>query len=167
MGTDIAGAIECRLPGTDSEMEGRRGWQFAIDLGLLYDERDYDSFGCLFGVENFANFAPIATPQGMPDDASGDVLQAIAEFGEEAFGATWVTWAELNAIDWEEPAEHPDGRIHLYRRDGDELIFESKAAWDRDFATVVGYSITEAVPGRYWWPEGQEWEVAGNVYRSE
>jgi hypothetical protein len=31
-----------------------------MNLRQLYDTRDYDSFGCLFGVMNFAGFEPVA-----------------------------------------------------------------------------------------------------------
>lgn len=37
-----------------------------MGIDQLYDARDYDSFGCLFGVTNFAGFEPVAAERGLP-----------------------------------------------------------------------------------------------------
>jgi hypothetical protein len=54
MGTDISGFIECQAwkPPANSE---RAVWRPAIDLFLLNTTRNYDVFGCLFGIRNYAN----------------------------------------------------------------------------------------------------------------
>jgi hypothetical protein len=86
----------------------------------------------------------------------------------EAFGTSWISWAEIKAIDWEEPAEQPDARIHWYEQAEDgSLVYKGKAAWDRDFAEAVGHSLIEGVFGARTWPEGQEWKIKGKIYRSE
>jgi hypothetical protein len=165
MGVDIYGVVECRLLGVDPAHEGE-SWLSVIDLDLLYAERDYDAFGCLFGVQNYAHFRPVAAERGLPEEVSGAVRGQIAR--RDAFGVTWVTWTELKAIDWNEPAEYPDSRIHIYeRREHGELVYEQKSAWNREFAKVVGHTIAEGVEGDRWWPESQEWEIGGKVYRSE
>jgi hypothetical protein len=158
MGTDIHGWVEIKMPWSEH-------WYEIIRVGLLLN-RSYDIFGCLFGVRNYANFAPIAAHRGIPVDASEVVKQ---EAGNEYdHSHSWITWAEIKQIDWEEPAELPDSRIHRYGRDEQgNLVLESKASWDRDFAAQVGYSIAEGVSGTRTWPEGQEWEINGKIYRSE
>nr|BBH93794.1 hypothetical protein KTA_19930 [Thermogemmatispora argillosa] len=165
MGVDISGWIECRR---SFLREGETTpWQPAIRLGFLFHDRSYDAFGCLFGVRNYANFRPVAEERGLPEDVSPAVREEYERWGEGVFGAGWITWAEIKAIDWEEPAELPDARIHRYRRAEDgSLIYEGKAAWDRDFAQAVDHSLIEGIFGTRTWPEGQEWEINGKVYRS-
>jgi hypothetical protein len=81
---------------------------------------------------------------------------------------TWVTWAELERVDWDEPALHADSRLHKYVRDErGEWVFESKAAWDAEFAAAAGHDLVEALFGPYAvWPEGREWEVGGKLFRA-
>ncbi|MBP0449205.1 hypothetical protein J5Y04_06540 [Kitasatospora sp. RG8] len=57
---------------------------------------------------------------------------------EAVQGATWITWAELKAVDWNEPAERPDGRLHQYRQTADGLRLTGKAAWSPRVAQAVG-----------------------------
>lgn len=57
MGTDISGFLEYRAPQDDQEPL----WYSAHGLSSLNDNvRNYDAFGCLFGVRNYANFLPLA-----------------------------------------------------------------------------------------------------------
>ncbi|RAQ97019.1 hypothetical protein [Thermogemmatispora tikiterensis] len=165
MGVDITGWIECRqFFLLESETTP---WQPAISLGFLFHDRNYDAFGCLFGVKNYANFRPVAQGRGLPGDVSPEVQAEYERWSDEAFGTSWISWAEIKAIDWEEPAELPDARIHRYRRAEDgSLIFDGKAGWDKDFAEAVGHSLIEGVLGACTWPEGQEWEIKGKIYRS-
>jgi hypothetical protein len=165
MGVDITIWIECRqsfmLAGETTP------WQAAISLDFLFYGRNYDAFGCLFGVQNYANFRPVAAERGLPADISPQVKEEHQHWGE-AFGASWISWAEIKAIDWEEPAALPEARIHWYRRAADgSLVFVGKAAWDRDCAEAVGHTLGEEIVGRGTWPEGQEWEINGKIYRSE
>ncbi|MFB6888633.1 hypothetical protein ACFCX4_04865 [Kitasatospora sp. NPDC056327] len=163
MGTDISGFLEYRVP-----RDGREpSWRAAHELGYLYGGRDYDAFGCLFGVRNYANFRPLAAGRGLPADLSAAVGARIAELterhGEDGLhGITWITWAEVEAVDWDEPAERPDSRLHAYRRTPDGLRMTGKAAWSRAFAEAVGLERGEVRE----WPEGGEWLVGDTLYRS-
>jgi hypothetical protein len=69
---------------------------------------DYDMFGCLFGVMNYANFKPIAPERGLPADSSEQIRQELEQFGNTAFSTTWISWREVQAINWEEAAEKAD-----------------------------------------------------------
>ena len=96
MGTDIHGAIECRqvfsYPPQDAS---RKGWEFAMDLDCLYDARDYDAFGRLFGVTNFAGFDPVAAGRGLPADADARTREQAAGILPPYFGMTWIGWEHL------------------------------------------------------------------------
>lgn len=173
MGWDICGWIECH------EKFGERNWVRAVDLHFLYQERNYDAFGCLFGWQNYAQFRPIAASRGFPADVSAQVKGDFMGYGETPGGLTWVTWAEIKAIDWEEEAEAADSRIHKYwRAENGELIYQGKAVWDRDFAELVEsqrmqteggifQSLVEAMVGKATYPEGQQWERDGIIFRAE
>ncbi|WP_405999253.1 hypothetical protein [Streptomyces sp. NBC_00829] len=168
MGTDISGFVECRAWRAD---EGERDlvWRAAADLFLLNDTRNYDAFGCLFGVRNFANFRPLAAERGRPVDASEEVraeLDRLAPWPDQAYGTTWITWAELEAVDWDEPAERPDSRIHQYRQTPDGLRLVGKSGWSPEFARAVGLQQQLSGP-RPTWPEGTEWLIGDTLYRSE
>lgn len=62
MGTDIHGAIECR---PQFGLPKPPAWACAMDLELIYATRNYDAFGCLFGITNFAGFDPVAAGRGL------------------------------------------------------------------------------------------------------
>ncbi|MFE2111604.1 hypothetical protein ACFXAF_37880 [Kitasatospora sp. NPDC059463] len=163
MGTDISGFLEFRAPQDHREPT----WSTAQDLDSLYGGRDYDAFGCLFGVRNYANFRPLAASRGLPADVSATVrarLGQLAEWqGEDAVhSTTWITWAEVKAVDWNEPAVKPDSRLHQYHRTPDGLRMTGKSAWSPAFAEAVGLERGEIRE----WPEGSEWLVGDTLYRS-
>ncbi|WP_237554854.1 MULTISPECIES: hypothetical protein [unclassified Streptomyces] len=82
------------------------------------------------------------------------------------FGATWITWAEVKRVDWDEPAETIDRRVHRYQRTADGLRYVGKAVWDAGHAEALGTpdSISDPVEG---WPEGTEWTVGDTVFRAQ
>ncbi len=156
MGTDMSGFLEYR----PSQHNQEPTWHTAHNLSSLYGGRDYDAFGCLFGVRNYANFRPPAACRGLPADASATVSARFAQltewYGADGFhGTTWITWAELRTVDWDEPAEKPDSRLHEYRQTSNGLRMTGKAAWSPACAEAVGL---DGGDGREW-PEGSEREV--------
>ncbi|MFB7239342.1 hypothetical protein ACFCXK_31760 [Streptomyces sp. NPDC056269] len=164
MGTDISGFLEYRAPQDDQEPI----WYSAHGLSSLNDNvRNYDAFGCLFGVRNYANFRPLAAGRGFPADASATVSARFAQltewYGEDGFhSTTWITWAEVKAVDWNEPAEKPDSRLHQYRQTSSGLRMTGKSSWSRAFAEAVGLEAGEVRE----WPEGSERLVGDTLYRS-
>lgn len=163
MGTDISGAIECRAW---AKYNPDAPWGYGIDLDLVYTGRNYDAFGCLFGVRNYAGFRPIAASRGLPEDAADETRRLAARW--EFHGATWVAWPELAAVDWAEPAEHPDARLHQYEQDSTgEWRYVTKSSWSPALAAELGVSIDEGMSGTRWWPEGMEWKLGDRLYRSE
>ncbi|MGW6707397.1 hypothetical protein ACWGDE_21245 [Streptomyces sp. NPDC054956] len=155
MGTDIHGFVECLD-------EDDRLWTAAIDIDLLYHGRDYDAFGCLFGIRNYAGFRPLAEDRGIPDDASEAVRASFAEWGSDGHSPTWIGWSELLRVDWSEPAARVDERIHEYRRTEDGWVMTGKSAWNPRVAEVAGLSIVREPGWLFTYeahdlPEGTEW----------
>jgi hypothetical protein len=164
VGSDIYGAIECRLTWGRDFVEDPMPWSHAIDLVMLYSGRDYDAFACLFGVRNFAGFEPVAADRGIPADASKETRQAANVC--EPFDPTWITWPEIEAIDWDQQATRPDARLHQYARGEDgEWREHGKSEPDREFAMHAGLSLAE-VDARSR-PAGTEWLIGDELYRSE
>lgn len=183
MGVDIAGAIECLAPWWRTPAE--RSWQFALDLELLYDNRHYDAFGCLFGVRNHAGFRPVASDRGFPDDAAPATRHAYEElradyphWTEAEHHPTWLTWHDVATIDWDEQAERPDERITVYRRTPDgTLVREYKALRSAEFAELAEHptagpleGVTVSHPRTTATPlpaAAREWQRGDKLYRAE
>ncbi|MFD5466730.1 hypothetical protein ACFWIQ_28455 [Kitasatospora sp. NPDC127059] len=148
MGADIHGFVECRATyGTLDEDKAR--WHAAIDLDLLYGGRSYDAFGCLFGVRNHAGFRPVAGDRGIPADVSPQTRQAYEEWAPDGHSPSWISWAELAKVDWDEPADAVDDRVHEYTRTLDR-------GWVR-----TGKSFR----GSHGRSEGAEWIEDGRLLR--
>jgi len=113
VGTDIYGGIEYRHPGAGSDWYEGETWLTAISLWPLYDQTDYAAFGCLFGVRNHVGFTPLAAGRGLPVDLSAGLraeLERPVAVGDMD-GASWVSWAELAALDSSAVPEHYVGRL--------------------------------------------------------
>src|SRR5207253_2653739 len=117
--------------------------------------RSYDMFGCLFGVTNFARFRPVAAGRGLPPDVSKTVAREAttlrpgflffrrAQTVEEYHSHSWLSLRELAAIDWDEPADAADARLHRYERTPEgELVFAGKASYDWRLAERLGPDYT-------------------------
>jgi hypothetical protein len=158
--TDIRGWIDFRYTSDDED------W---ISLAVLWPFLGaHDIYGCLFGVHNYARFAPPAAARGLPADATGiersgwEADRATA--GVEAYGATWVLADELAAIDWDELAEGPDERVHHYRRDADGALgYVTKSKWVPEL-DVLAESVDLVYRG---YPDGTEWAIGEHIYRIE
>ncbi|MFJ8746744.1 hypothetical protein ACIRL2_46320 [Embleya sp. NPDC127516] len=134
----------------------------AVDLAEFGIDRNYDAFGCLFGVRNLANFRPLAADRGLPSDACALARARHAECDGDR--ATWIDWAQLRAVDWDEPAEGLDDRVHEYRRTRDGLAYVGKSTQSPRLARVLG--IGGLVRGADY-PPGTEWAVDERVFRVE
>lgn len=168
MGTDIHGFIECRTWTRGLDV-GETAWCAAIPLGLLLAGREYAVFDCLFGVRSSGHWRPIAADRGLPQDAAETTKTELAEWGDAAFGVTWLTWDEVTAIDWDEPALHPTN-VAQYRQLPDhslELVYRS--VWSRRFARVSGVNTLTVDPDQaaVLWDEGTEWKDRDAVFRAE
>ncbi|MFI8186928.1 hypothetical protein OG539_02330 [Actinacidiphila glaucinigra] len=160
MGTDIYGFIECRW---DRRLdEDDRRWHMAIDLAHLYNGRCYAAFGSLFGVRDTASFRPLADQRGLPSDVSRE-----AQADSDAPGASWITWAELVAADWEEVANEVDECVHEYRRSPDGTWeMQGRNSGLTRFAELSGIDDPHDLyrAGRTY-AEGTEWPDGDRLFR--
>ncbi|MEU1439298.1 hypothetical protein ABZ438_35245 [Streptomyces sp. NPDC005786] len=105
MSTDFNGMIECNplahLYGPDDE---DAEWQSAIEVWLLNSGNAYDALAALFGVRNSYGFRPLAEDRGLPNDIAEATRTRFGGGGggDDVFGTTWITWAELARADWQE-----------------------------------------------------------------
>jgi hypothetical protein len=79
-------------------------WAGVISVGVLV-ERNRMFWGWLLRDEG--NFGPIAAQRGVTADASPEVRQRVAEVerfieSNEVHSFTWITWSELERINWDE-----------------------------------------------------------------
>ncbi|MFD3451563.1 hypothetical protein ACFWVC_05230 [Streptomyces sp. NPDC058691] len=165
MGTDIHGFIECRWDRWLDEDD--RSWFRAIDLTHLYNGRSYVAFGSLFGVRDTTSFRPLADHRGLPSDVSREILADLGAWNSDAPEASWITWAELLAADWEEVADEVDDCVHEYRRgpDGTWEMYGRNSSLTR-FSELSGHTDHDTLhhAGNAY-PEGTEWPDGDRLFR--
>jgi hypothetical protein len=107
MGVDIHGWVEYWDPYIEC-------WVGVIKLVDLVSDRNYPLFAWLFDIHKALgaiqwDFSPIAGRRGLPPDASlsaaADYAADMERYPTEYYGATWISWREVQAIDWDEPIE--------------------------------------------------------------
>ena len=149
MGCDIHGWVEVKLLDT---------WYPVIDISLFV-HRNYDMFGCLFGVRNYCKFKPIAANRGIPDDVSELVKKEIRSWDIDGHSHTWITYREIKNINWDEEGDEIDERVHQYKRlkDG-SLKYIGKCLWS---SRLDDPEIQKQLR------EKGECEVDGIIYRYE
>ncbi|MDX2851806.1 hypothetical protein PV342_25805 [Streptomyces sp. PA03-3a] len=165
MGTDIHGFIECRWDRRlDEDDRSRHG---AIDLAHLYNGRSYVAFGSLFGVRDTTSFHPLADHRGLPPDVSRETLADFECWGSDASGASWITWAELEAADWDEIVHEVDDCVHEYRRSpGGTWETHGRNSGLTRFAELSGHTDHQTLhhAGRTY-AEGTEWPDGDRLFR--
>jgi hypothetical protein len=117
MGCDIHGWIECYSEDIEwliaegpERAERLNPWRGVLHLTAVAPGRNYELWGGLFGVRNRLGFRPIAEGRGRPPAVSAILRQAFEEvdalereWGHGEFHSyTWITSAELAAVDWDE-----------------------------------------------------------------
>lgn len=170
MSTDIWGFIECRRDYRENDEE--TFWHATIDLDHLKVPRDYDAFGCLFGVCDNEQFAPVAPVRGMPADASN---RALTGYGSTGVSASWVTWAEIERVDWEEESADPHPSVREYERgpQGDWRLLGRYHHAPRRFVELSGlpsHAVERAgehFAGGGQWIDGDRMFRVGRVSRRE
>ncbi|MET9606491.1 hypothetical protein ABZZ17_15640 [Streptomyces sp. NPDC006512] len=165
MGVDLNGFIECRWDRWLDEDD--HSWSGAIDLAHLYNGRSYVAFGSLFGMRDTASFRPLADQRGLPPDVSPETLADMEPWGPDVKGASWITWAELEAADWDEVSDQVDDCVHEYRLTphGTWRLHGRNSGLSR-FAELAGITDPRALyrAGRTY-PEGTEWPDGDRLFR--
>lgn len=104
MSTSIYGSVEIKKFNL-----GFDDWFEIIDVGIALTG-NYDLFGCLFGVRNYANFNPLFQDRDFPPDCSDEVSKKF--HSEEMYRhLTWCSFHELKNVNLDEIADKPDSRI--------------------------------------------------------
>jgi hypothetical protein len=70
-----------------------------------FERRDYRFFGWLANVRNYSDMTPIAAGRGFPADASAKVANHYDDWSGDAHSASWVSVAELLAVDYDQLVE--------------------------------------------------------------
>ena len=96
MGCDIHIHAERRLPS---------GQWSAIRYLKPFSAPDYGVFGWLAGVRNYSALTPISEPRGLPSRVSDTVARDYAIWSGDAHDASWLSVAELRAVDYEQIVE--------------------------------------------------------------
>jgi hypothetical protein len=138
MGVTIDGWVEVQTPPCVIHPTAERGdWRAVVRVGGLLIQHT-DAFDSLFGIARLGAFVPIAPDRGVPDDCSDEVaLYRTLQPPWPTFFShpTWVTWTELQAIDWDEMTG--DGRtvVRRYQRAADgQLIAAPSPIFDDYYA---------------------------------
>lgn len=70
-----------------------------------FENCDYGFFGWLADVRNYSSLTPIAADRGFPADASAEATKHYDHWSGDAHSASWVSVAELAAVDYEQTIE--------------------------------------------------------------
>lgn len=129
MGCDIHGYVEVNQYGW---------WTHSINIKSLVG-RNYDMFALLFGVRNDASFIPIAPDRGLPEHVSERVKQEVEDWGEGGHSHSWITWKEIQGVNWNTQGTQLADRVFCYRP-GEDTAFASfgwsSALTDEDYRAL-------------------------------
>lgn len=98
-------------------------WYDVINVSSLILQ-SYDLNGCLFGVDNYAEFSPLFANRGIPVDCGANLANRISGCLDDEDHPSWVLYTELACVDWNECALSRDYRISEYsvRADGGDVF---------------------------------------------
>lgn len=92
MGCDIHGFLEVKI---------KDQW---YAFTKIPDDRDYDMFGVLADVRNYANVEPISQPRGVPEDASVITKFEVERYGSDGHSHSYLTVDDIKTYDWTKPS---------------------------------------------------------------
>lgn len=182
MGCDIHGWVEIRT----------HNWYAMVNIEGCTG-RSYDTYGCLFGVRNSANFEPVAKRRGLPDDLSIKARRDYQSAESDHHSMSYLTYEEIQDIDWSESAQDSDGRVAVVDEDGETQIKAGYIAGVHDglseeqlaraqngdripltdtdgearYATHKTLTRDEAVSGAWQWLLGDQMDLLADQYGAE
>lgn len=133
MGCDIHGQVEVR------EHEDASWWGTAQLLGVV--GRDYDTFGCLFGVRGTHWTNSAFGKRGLPDGLAINTRRRLREGdgleGESVacHSRSYFTVSELRDVDWSETAANRDWRYSVLDEDLEPT--GHKFGWSSGWAEII------------------------------
>lgn len=87
-----------------AERKTEQGWEL-VPIRDLFQPRYYSVFAFLAGARNYSAIDPIAQPRGTPKDVSDAVRKEIEDWGCDGHSHSWLSVAELSAIDYDKTVE--------------------------------------------------------------
>jgi len=149
MGTDIHGWVEIKqIQAVAEDPSHPARWEGVIKIDNLI-RRNYDMFSSLFGISSYAAFVPIAPARKLPHDLSEETTADYVTW-EEILGETWISWAEIAAVDWTEDAL--DSRPHEY---------QASVTGQLNYTTKSAPLVSEVIQ------EGHTWHIDATTYKIE
>lgn len=94
--------MECDIHSHAEKQDGERWVHLDVEA---FENRNYGFFGWLAGVRNYSDMTPIAADRGFPADASAEAAKDYNDWNGDAHSASWVTVAELMAVDYDQLVE--------------------------------------------------------------
>lgn len=92
--------MACDIHAFAERKDGAGNWT-DIKGYIPFAVRNYRLFGFLAGVRSYAVREPIAPNRGLPGDISVAVAQQYAEWDDDSHNNSWVSMAELLAVDYD------------------------------------------------------------------
>ncbi|WP_431676468.1 hypothetical protein [Kitasatospora sp. KL5] len=170
MGVDIGGVIECRLWG-DERWARDSPWRVVLTLDELRHGRgDRLSWDCLFGYPSTEDLVPLFDQRGLPDDATPLLRAAADEPDPVEHSHSYATWAELAAVDWDEPCT-VDGlaafhHLERWRRKTDGRLEYDGLVWTpNEVVDEAEERFGEENGHPRAWPPGACVEVGSHLFR--
>jgi hypothetical protein len=122
-----------------------------------------------FGADSASGFHPVVPVRGLPSNISDQVRSSFERrerpSEEEELGASWISWREAKAIDWEVPEALPERRMLRYPiAGGVEYVADSQAASIAWFSRRFGYNEAELLAS---WQPGHSWGLGDSLYMVE
>lgn len=163
MGCDIHGYVE-----VDKRHRQDDSWWKSAGSLFPFVGRSYDAFGCLFGVRNYSQFDPVAADRGIPHNASRTVTKEYESWGVDAHSASYLTYEEIQDIDWQENAVAPDARYSILDENkeptGTKFSLGPASGWsDIVEENKEAIEAGEPVPG----PDGENYIQRRRLTREE
>jgi hypothetical protein len=146
MGCDIHGYVEVRKYDFGE-------WYDCIDIQSIVG-RNYNMFALLFGIRNYANYIPLTENRGLPEGLSDRAKEKIKYWAEDGHSHSFVTWQELQTINWDE-----------YGTSLSEWIYGYHSPTDQEHFTCFGDSSILTREHHAIMAKGETVEVQGNFYR--
>lgn len=81
------------------EILTENGW---YALKNLSSERDYDTYGILFGVRVYIDIPPVVETRGFPEDAYYKTKREYEAWEGDAHSPSWMNVKDLLAYDWDQ-----------------------------------------------------------------
>lgn len=120
MGITVRGGVELTHHPDDGEP-----WFDVVDITPIVN-RKKEALYLLWGYGPSIEFEPVADSRGLPNDVATDLRQRFEKAGEDSFGASYATLAELRDIDWRSNTSDLDSIFWISSTENDQSGYSVK-----------------------------------------